>query len=46
MEVTDASGILLTHGDGVVLLKSLPVKGGNLTIKKGMVNKNTLLTNN
>jgi len=46
MEVTDAIGILLTHGYGVVLFKSLTVKGGNLTIKKGMVNKNTRLINN
>jgi protein PhnA len=44
MDVKDANGNLLSDGDSVVLLKSLPVKGGNITLKKGMVIKNIRLT--
>ncbi len=44
MDVKDSNGNLLKEGDSVVLIKSLPVKGGNVTLKKGLVIKNIHLT--
>jgi protein PhnA len=42
--VKDSNGNPLKEGDSVVLIKSLPVKGTNITLKKGMVIKNIHLT--
>lgn len=44
MEVKDSNGNLLKDGDSVILIKSLPVKGTSITLKKGMVIKNIRLT--
>jgi protein PhnA len=44
MEVKDSNGNLLKDGDSVILIKSLPVKGTAITLKKGMVIKNIRLT--
>lgn len=38
--VKDSNGNPLKEGDSVVLIKSLPVKGTSITLKKGMVIKN------
>lgn len=45
MPVKDSNGNLLNEGDSVILVKSLPVKGTSVTLKKGMVIKNIRLTN-
>jgi protein PhnA len=45
MIVKDSNGNTLTEGDAVILIKSLPVKGTSITLKKGMVIKNIRLTN-
>ncbi len=42
--VKDSNGNPLKEGDSVVLIKSLPVKGTSITLKKGMVIKNIHLT--
>jgi len=42
--VKDSNGNVLKEGDSVILVKSLPVKGTQLTLKKGMVIKNIRLT--
>ena len=42
--VKDSNGNPLKEGDSVVLIKSLPVKGTSVTLKKGMVIKNIHLT--
>ncbi len=42
--VKDSNGNPLNEGDSVILIKSLPVKGTNITLKKGMVIKNIHLT--
>jgi protein PhnA len=34
MEVKDSNGNLLIDGDGVVLIKSLDVKGSSIKLKK------------
>jgi protein PhnA len=44
MEVKDSNGNLLKDGDTVILIKSLPVKGANITLKQGTVVKNIRLT--
>ncbi len=44
MEVKDSNGNMLKDGDSVILIKSLPVKGTQITLKKGMVIKNIKLT--
>ena len=44
MPVKDSNGNLLNEGDSVILVKSLPVKGTSVTLKKGMVIKNIRLT--
>ncbi len=46
MEVKDAFGNILEHGDTVQLTKPLPVKGTKITLKKGTVIKNIKLTGN
>ena len=42
--VKDSNGNRLKDGDSVILIKSLPVKGTPITLKKGMVIKNIKLT--
>ena len=42
--VKDSNGNRLKDGDSVILIKSLPVKGTSVTLKKGMVIKNIKLT--
>jgi protein PhnA len=42
--VKDSNGNQLIDGDSVILIKSLPVKGTSITLKKGTVIKNTKLT--
>ena len=42
--VKDSNGNPLTEGCSVVLIKSLPVKGTSITLKKGQVIKNIHLT--
>ncbi|TCK82929.1 alkylphosphonate utilization protein [Albibacterium bauzanense] len=44
MEVKDSNGNLLNDGDSVIVIKSLKVKGTQLTVKKGTVVKNIRLT--
>lgn len=44
MDVKDSNGNLLNDGDSVILIKSLPVKGTSITLKKGTVIKNIRLT--
>ncbi len=45
-EVRDASGNLLVHGDSVVLIKDLRVKGAGQTLKQGTVIRSIRLTDN
>ncbi len=45
MEVRDSNGTLLSEGDSVIIIKSLPVKGSPKGIKQGTVVKNIRLTN-
>ena len=42
--VKDANGTRLQEGDSVTLIKDLPVKGANLTLKRGTMVKNIRLT--
>jgi len=42
--VKDSNGNELKDGDSVILIKSLPVKGTSVTLKKGTVIKNIKLT--
>jgi len=44
MEVKDSNGNLLNNGDSVIVIRSLKVKGTQLTVKKGTVVKNIRLT--
>ncbi|MFD1104117.1 alkylphosphonate utilization protein [Sphingobium olei] len=44
VEVRDAVGNLLAHGDSVTLIKDLVVKGANQTLKRGTVIKSIRLT--
>jgi protein PhnA len=45
MEVKDSNGNILNDGDSVTVIKSLKVKGGNMTIKQGTTVKKIRLTN-
>lgn len=40
----DSNGTVLNEGDSVMLIKTLPVKGSSLNLKKGTVIKNIRLT--
>ncbi len=44
MDVKDSNGNPLTEGDSVILIKSLPVKGLPVTLKKGLKVKNIRMT--
>lgn len=44
METKDSNGTLLADGDTVTVIKSLKVKGSNLTLKQGTAIKNIKLT--
>ena len=46
LNVKDSNGNLLKDGDSVILIKSLPVKGSSVTLKKGTVIKRIRLTDN
>jgi protein PhnA len=46
LEVKDSNGIRLANGDSVTLIKDLPVKGANVTLKRGTMVKNIRLTLN
>lgn len=43
LKVKDANGNLLNEGDSVTLIKDLPVKGTNVTLKRGTMIKNIRL---
>jgi protein PhnA len=43
MKVKDSNGNLLREGDSVTLIKDLPVKGTNVTLKRGTLIKNIRL---
>lgn len=43
MKVKDSNGNLLKDGDSVTLIKDLPVKGTNVTLKRGTLIKNIRL---
>lgn len=43
VEHRDSNGVLLAHGDTVVLIKDLPVKGGGFTAKRGTAVRNISL---
>jgi protein PhnA len=45
-EAKDSNGTRLANGDSVTLIKDLPVKGANVTLKRGTVAKNIRLTFN
>jgi protein PhnA len=42
--VKDSNGNRLNEGDSVTLIKDLPVKGANTTLKRGTLIKNIRLT--
>jgi protein PhnA len=42
--VKDANGNRLNEGDSVTLIKDLPVRGTNVTLKRGTLIKNIRLT--
>jgi protein PhnA len=44
--VKDSNGNVLNDGDSVILIKSLKVKGGNVTLKQGTLVKKIRLTDN
>ncbi|MDC3367092.1 alkylphosphonate utilization protein [Flavobacteriaceae bacterium] len=44
MNVTDINGNALVDGDSVKLTKDLKVKGAGITLKRGTVVKNILVT--
>ncbi len=44
--VKDSNGNVLQNGDVIYPIKDLPVKGANLTIKRGTKIKNIRLTDN
>lgn len=44
--VRDSNGTVLQEGDSVTLIKDLPVKGANTTLKRGTMVKNIRLTDN
>ncbi len=43
LKVKDANGNMLKEGDSVTLIKDLPVKGTNVTLKRGTLIKNIRL---
>ena len=43
IKVKDSNGNLLKDGDAVTLIKDLPVKGTNVTLKRGTMIKNIRL---
>ena len=43
MKVKDSNGNQLSEGDSVTLIKDLPVKGTNVTLKRGTMIKNIRL---
>ena len=46
IKVKDSNGNILKDGDSVTLIKDLPVKGTNVTLKRGTLIKNIRLTSN
>lgn len=46
METRDSNGSILNEGDSVTTIKDLPVKGANVTLKRGTKIKNIRLTDN
>ena len=44
--VKDSNGNVLNNGDNVLLIKSLKVRGGNVTLKQGTLIKKIRLTDN
>lgn len=46
MSTKDCNGSDLDNGDSVTVIKDLKVKGASLTIKRGTLYKNTVLTDN
>ena len=44
--VKDSNGNILKSGDSVMPIKDLPVKGANMTIKRGTKIKNIRVTDN
>lgn len=46
METRDSNGTILNEGDSVTTIKDLPVKGANVTLKRGTKIKNIRLTDN
>ena len=46
IEVKDSNGTRLSNGDTVTLIKDLPVKGANVTLKRGTTIRNIRLTFN
>jgi protein PhnA len=46
VEVKDSNGTRLSNGDSVTLIKDLPVKGANVTLKRGTMVRNIRLTLN
>ena len=46
LKVKDSNGNQLKEGDNVTLIKDLPVKGTNVTLKRGTLIKNIRLTYN
>ena len=42
----DSNGAILKDGDSVTLIKDLPVKGANVTLKRGTLIRNIRLTYN
>lgn len=46
VEVKDSNGTRLSNGDSVTLIKDLPVKGANVTLKRGTTIRNIRLTFN
>ena len=46
LKVKDSNGNILKDGDNVTLIKDLPVKGANVTLKRGTLIKNIRLTYN
>jgi protein PhnA len=43
IKVKDSNGNILKDGDSVTLIKDLPVKGANVTLKRGTLIKNIRL---
>ena len=43
LKIRDSNGNLLKEGDSVTLIKDLPVKGTNVTLKRGTLIKNIRL---